>query len=216
MSNKLDLALERLNSILPLKHNQEACGLEIKRLHQQLLTSFVTKGRPLSKVEMSFQVDDVEKAATALINCDIAMFSHDGNVIGAYPFSVIERDYLIKVNGHTLYAMCALDALAIAPMFNIATDITSRCAITGKSINIQMVGEDISNIASSKDVYLGVDWDSANTNTCCADSLCKKIVFFQHQQVAEQWLTTESKEGELFSLKEAVQFSSRFFIPLME
>ena len=40
MTAKLEKALNRLKSILPLKERQEDCGKQIQELHQQVLRSF--------------------------------------------------------------------------------------------------------------------------------------------------------------------------------
>jgi mercuric reductase len=145
----------------------------------------------------------------------MATFSDSGELIGVYPFSATERDYLIRVNGHTVYAMCALDALAIAPLFNMVTQIISHCNVTGNKIDIQMTGNKVSNIDETRGIYMGVAWNGANTNACCADSLCKEIVFLRDEKTARQWLADKAIDGELFTLAEAVQFANRFFVPLM-
>ena len=44
MTAKLEKALNRLKSILPLKERQDDCSKQIKELHQQVLRSFVDKG----------------------------------------------------------------------------------------------------------------------------------------------------------------------------
>lgn len=111
--------------------------------------------------------------------------------------------------------MCALDSLAIAPLFNVATQITSHCKISGEQIDIQMEGEKIVNVDETRDVVMGVSWGDADVNTCCSDSLCKEIVFLRDKETAQQWLSDTAVDRELFTLKEATEFASRFFVPLM-
>jgi len=215
MNNKVDIALERLKGVLPLKQSQEACEPEIKNVYQQLLKSFITSGRALSKEEMSHHIDDTDLAIAVLSKCDMASFFDNGEPRNAYPFSSTERDYLIQVNGYSVYAMCALDSLAIAPMFNVMTHITSHCKITGEQIDIRMRGAKVLNIKEMQDIYMGVSWSDADASKCCADSLCKEIVFLCDRETAQQWLSDTAVDGELFTLLEATQFASRFFVPLM-
>lgn len=215
MSNKIELALERLNGILPLKQSQEACGREIKHLHQQLLKSFVIRGRALSKEEISHQIDDVVNAMAVLSQRDMASFSNNGKPMDVYPFCATERDYLIQVNEHSVYAMCALDALAIAPMFDATTQISSHCKITGEQIVIQMAGEQILNMDETREICVGVSWGDADADASCADSLCKEMVFLRDYKTAQQWLADTTKGGEVFTLLEATEFANRFFVPLM-
>jgi len=62
MTEKITKALSRLNKILPLKENQENSSLQLKKLHQHILRSFVEKGRILNKTEISAFIDDFNLA----------------------------------------------------------------------------------------------------------------------------------------------------------
>ncbi|MBL4574684.1 MAG: hypothetical protein JKY51_01115, partial [Opitutaceae bacterium] len=187
MSNKIDIALERLNVILPLKRNQEACEPKIKRLHQLILCSFVTKGHGLSRQQMASYVDDISEAMQVLNGNDMVTLSASGELTGAYPFSAAEREHIVRVDGHRLYAMCALDALAVAPMFQTGAQISSKCALTDEPVMINMLGEDILNLKETGDVHFGITWNATDTGSCCADSLCREMVFLKGEATAERW-----------------------------
>ena len=215
MSDKLENALKRLNSILPLKENQERCDPQVKELHQQMLRSFVNKGRILSRDEMAQWVSNVSEAADVLSKRDMVTFSESGEPVGAYPFTMSEREHTVHVNGHQVHAMCALDALAIAPMFEETTRITSQCRVTGDPVKIQMLGETIQNLDEVRDVRFGIVWGAADADSCCADSLCMEMIFLRDNETAQNWLADGSGGREVFTLQEAVQFASRFFVPLL-
>ncbi len=215
MTNKLETALGRLNTVLPLKERQEACGEQIKKLHQQILRSFVTRGRVLTKDEMSSQVSNPEEAIRFLEDNDMVVFSGDGEPTGAYPFTMEPREHRIRVNGYEVNAMCALDALAVSPMFDMATEITSRCRVTGDPVYIKQSGKHIENMNKAGDVHFGIIWGAASTDSCCADSLCTEMIFLRDRETAEQWLAEDPDNREIFGLQEAVEFGSRFFVPLM-
>jgi len=134
---KLEKALNRLNSILPLKERQDDCSKQVKELHQQVLRSFVDKGRILTREEMGQYVSNLEDAVNVLKEKDMVIFSEDGNPVGAYPFTMQAREHAIRVNGHRVYAMCALDALSVSPMFEMETKINSQCRVTGDPISIR-------------------------------------------------------------------------------
>ncbi|MBK7893900.1 MAG: hypothetical protein IPJ90_03205 [Anaerolineaceae bacterium] len=106
MNNKLENALNRLNLILPLKKNQDKCSPEIKEVHQQMLRSFVTKGRILTREEMALWVDDVPEAINVLSQYDMVTFSESGEPVGAYPCTMMAREHKVHVNGHQIHAMC--------------------------------------------------------------------------------------------------------------
>ena len=215
MNNKLENALNRLNTILPLKKSQDKCPPEIKELHQQMLRSFVAKGRILTRDEMALWVDDVPEAINVLSDYDMVTFSESGEPVGAYPCTMLPREHQVQVNGHQIHAMCALDALAIAPMFGETTQITSQCRVTGNPVKIDMRGETILNLAEVQAVHFGIAWSAAAAGSCCADSLCLEMNFLYDGETAVQWLTDDADSREIFTLLEAVQFASRFFVPLL-
>lgn len=215
MNNKLENALNRLNDILPLKKSQDKCAPQIKELHQQMLRSFVTKGRILTRDEMAQWVDDVPEATHVLSQYDMVTFSENGDPVGAYPFTMMTREHKVQVNGHQIHAMCALDGLAIAPMFGETTQITSQCRVTGKPVKVDMRGETILNLAEVQDVHFGIAWSAAAAGSCCADSLCLEMHFLYDGETAVKWLSDDSDSREIFTLLEAVQFATRFFVPLL-
>jgi mercuric reductase len=215
MNEKVDKALERLTSILPLKEKQESCSPDIKNLHRRMLRSFVENGRILTKEEMARHVDDPEKAADVLKNNDMVVFSCAGDPIGAYPFTMEQREHKVRVNGHEVHAMCALDALSISSMFGIRTRIASRCRVTGDPVTIEQTGQTLENRAEAGDVCFGIIWEAAGACSCCADSLCMEMMFLKDGQVADQWLAEDPDNREIFTLDEAIDFGKRFFMPLM-
>lgn len=212
---KVEKALERLISVLPLKEKQEACGRELKELHQKILTSFVENGRILSREEMAAQVENVEEAVNVFKTNDMVVFSDNGEPVGVYPFTMEEREHKVQINGHTVHAMCALDALSVSPMFNMDTHIHSQCRVTGSPVSIQQEGKKIKNPEETEDLRFGIVWGAANGCSCCANSLCMEMMFLKDGTVADEWLVADEKNREVFTLEEAVEFGSRFFVPLM-
>ena len=215
MNAKLENALKRLQRILPLKQRQNVCGKQIRELHQQVLRSFVIRGRILTREEMAQHVSNLEDAVSVLRSSDMVTFSGDGNPVGAYPFTMEAREHKVRVNRHQVYAMCALDALAVSPMFGMKTQINSRCRVTGDPVNIQQSGKTIENPDETGDVHFGIDWGAADADSPCANSLCMEMIFLRDSDVARQWLGDDSEDREIFTLPEAVEFACRFFVPLI-
>ncbi len=215
MSAKLEQALQHLKSILPLRARQDACGEQIRELHRQILRSFVTRGRILSREEMAQHVGNLEDAVKVLQTCDMVVFSADGEPVGAYPFTMEAREHEVLVNGHRVHAMCALDALAVSPMFGMKTQIVSRCGITGDSVRILQSGKTIENADAAGELHLGIAWGAADVGASCADSLCRQMMYLRDGSVARRWLADDRANREIFTLPEAVEFASRVFVPLM-
>ena len=215
MAPKLEKALNRLQSILPLKERQDDCSPQVKELHRQVLRSFVDKGRILTREEMEHYVSDLEDAVNALKERDMVVFTGEGEPLGAYPFTMEAREHSVQVNGHRVYAMCALDALAVGPMFGTETQIDSRCRVTGDPVSIRMAGNTILNPDETGDIHFGISWGAANADSCCADSLCMEMMFLRDGETARRWLADDPETREVFTLQEAVEFGGRFFSPLV-
>lgn len=212
---KLDNALIRLSHILPLKKRQEECSKQIKELHQRILRSFIINGRILTRDEIAQFVSDMQDAINVLRNKELVIFSEHGDPVGAYPFTMEVREHKVSVNGHQVYTMCALDALAVSPMFGMKTHVTSRCRMTGELVSIQQSGIIIENSDEANDVYVGIVWGAGDTDVCCADSLCMEMMFLSNNKIAQKWFADDPDDREIFTLQEAVEFASRFFVPLM-
>ncbi len=215
MSKKIERALDRLNHILPLKENQIKCSEPIRKLHQQILQSFVQIGRSLNRAEISGLTANLDEAIKILKENKLVVFTDNDEPLGAYPFTMEKREHKVLINGHRVYAMCALDALSIAPMFNAATVISSICRVTRNPVHIKMSGDRITNLDSSEPVQVGIDWGAEDSKICCADSLCMQMIYLRDKKIAHQWLEERNEQREIFTLLEAVEFGERFFAPLV-
>lgn len=215
MSSKVDKALARLIAVLPLKEKQQSCGREIAELHRRILRSFVERGRILTRAEMSEYAADIDQAVDILKKNDMVVFSCSGEPVGAYPFTMEQREHQVHVGGHTVSAMCALDALAVSPMFGMKTEISSKCRATGTPVFIRQDGRHIENPDQAGKVCFGIVWGAASSCSCCANSLCMEMMFLRDDRVAAEWLSIDPANREVFTLAEAVDFGARFFVPLM-
>ncbi len=215
MNAKLDKALNRLQRILPLKARQDACGTPVKELHQSILRSFVDKGRILTREEMTRHVSDVDDAVSLLQEKDMVTFSADGTPVGAYPFTMETREHVVRVNGHQVHAMCALDALAVSPMFAVDTQVDSRCRVTGEPVCVKQSLTTILNPDETRDIHFGIIWGAESTDSCVADSLCMEMMFLRDAETAREWRQSDPNNREIFTLQEAVEFGDRFFTPLL-
>lgn len=214
MNSKIDKALKRLQAILPLQERLAKCSKQIRHIHQQIFQSFLTRGRILTSTEILQYSCKPNDVISILKKNELVLFSENGEPLSAYPFTMEPRDCKVLVNGFQVYAMCALDALAISPMFLMDTQITAHCRVTNDPINIQQSGGRIDNQANVNNIYLGIAWGSKNISLSCAESLCLDIVFLRDKKVMRQWVAVDPENRENFTLEEAIEFSCRFFMPL--
>lgn len=215
VDKKIEQALSRLQKILPLKQRQAQCPASVRRLHQAILTSFVDNGRPLNREEMMRHVNNPDEAVKVLSEGDMVTVNEDNDLVGAYPFTMQAREHKVQVNGHNLFAMCALDALAISPMFDMKVLIRSSCRETGAPLEIKQDIERIENPESAGAICFGIDWGAAGAGDSCSAGLCMEMVYLKEALTAQCWLEKSSQTREIFTLPQAIEFASRFFVPLL-
>lgn len=214
MNEKIRKAVQRLSKTLPLKERQEQCEPAIKVLHQYTLSAFVTKGRILSKSEMRAYVDDLADAIQVLSQNELVIFTDGGDPVGAYPFTMEERESKVVVNEFKLNAMCAIDALAVSLMYDVHTEIYSSCRITDQPIYIRQSGMEILNPSAAGGHYVCIAWNAVESDIKCADSLCMEMFFAIDQETAVSWHNLDPQNREIFTMAEALEFSRQFFVPL--
>ena len=212
----INAALERLNSLLPLKERQDRLDPALRNLHRAILDGFFLDGKPLSPEQLAAQLgnDTVDSALQQLAAADLVVLTPDRQqLVGAYPFTAEERVHRVLINGHTVHAMCALDALSVAPMFNTATRVDSRCHVTDTPIEIHMQGTDLLS-ALPADPYVGIRWKA--TSGCAARTLCMDMLFLRDRETAVAWQQEDSANMSIFDLPTAVAFGAAFFMPLLQ
>lgn len=211
----IQAAVARLNRQLPLKARQTQLAPALKNLHQAILRGFIEHGRAPTQSELKAQFHgiDVEESLGKLAEADLIVLDKKGNFpVGAYPVTNEKTAHQIVVNGHTIHAMCALDALSVAPMFNETVSISSVCHVNHTPVRIQMQGDTLLD-ARPDDAIVGIRWQMPTA--VAAHSMCMEMVFLENRTTAKQWQDGDTENISLFTLSEAVAFGKGFFLPLM-
>jgi len=216
IKKKIANGLARLNKILPLKVSQDSLSDELQKLHRDMLHAYVDRGRSLNKAEISELVSNPEEAINTLREKDLVVFDESNEPIGAYPFTMEEREHQVRVNGFKIYSMCAMDALSISPMFKKPLEIHSQCRISQTPIVIKQNQYGVDNLDELSEAYFAINWNAASANTCCADSLCTEMIFVQGYDRAQLWLEEDPENREIYTLPEAIFFGAGFFVPLVQ
>jgi mercuric reductase len=210
-------AVDRLSSQLPLKVRQDNLPPQIKTVHQYILHSLIKNGRPPSRKELIQQLgpDNIEADLQRLAADDLVVLDEDGkNPVGAYPITIEHTPHKITINGHTIHAMCALDAVSVAPMFDTEVQIDSTCHVSKTPISIHMRGSKILEALPSAQVTIGIRWQMPSG--VAAHSMCMEMVFLKDRQTAEAWQNDDLENTSLFTLADAAEFGKRFFLPLLD
>ncbi|MFW5454333.1 alkylmercury lyase family protein [Thioalkalivibrio sulfidiphilus] len=212
----IEQAIERLHSQLPLRDRQQALPTELAEVHRAILRSFIEQGRPLKSQEIAAMVTggDASEALKRLGDDDLVVLDRTGKeAVGAYPMTLSDTPHRVMVAGHSFHAMCALDALSIAPMYDKEVRIESRYHVTGEPVTIVQQGMNIVEAHPSRDVRVGVHWQ--NPCGAAAHSMCLEMVFLRDADAAAKWQGGDADSITIFTLEEAVAFGAGFFKPLV-
>ena len=207
--------LARLNALLPLAARQRAVAPDARDLHRAVLAHFVTRGRGPTRAELQARGADVdvEELLTTLAGQDLIVLDGNGKIAGAYPMTTEVTPHRVQVNGHWVHAMCALDAMAVAPMYDAHTRIESACHVTGIPVILTQNAGTIEDASPSADLRVGIRWQ--DTGGCAAHSLCREMVFLADPDIATRWADAAPSRSSLFTLPQAATLASAFFRPLV-
>jgi hypothetical protein len=211
---EVNAAVKRLDSILPLVTGLKSLSSDDAALYCKLLNNYIQRGHTLTRCEVAESVKNAEQSLTNIAKSKLIVLDAEGNPSGAYPFTSEEREHKVNINGVTLHCMCALDALAVSPMFDSPTVIDSQCRVTGKPVHLEQNGTTFS--SGTLEAWFGINWGAAATDTVCAESLCMEMMFLANETVAREWLTESPETREIFDLPSAVAFAAGFFVPLAQ
>lgn len=201
----MDDAVERLSEQLPLRDRQASLPPVIRAFHREILSSYADRGRP---------PDDALSPAGALrrLASDDLIVLEEGRILGAYPFSSEPTPHSLLVDGNATFAMCSLDAVAVAPVFSKRVIIRSECAVTGNPVTVVQNGDELEHVEPQA-LRLGVRWQ--RPDGCAAHSMCREMVFLRDGEVARRWRSPR-EPASVFTLEEGIAFGARFFSPLMD
>ena len=160
----VDEGVKRLQGILPLQARQAALPEAVRCLHRKVLATFAATGAPPTTESCAEEVgpEAVEGALAALASSDLVVRGADGAIRGAYPFTLSATPHRVILGGHTVHAMCALDALAVAPMFAAETVVESACEVSGEPVRVQQAGMELVGDATGAELRLGIRWGAAH------------------------------------------------------
>lgn len=212
MNTKVNVAVNRLDTILPLRSGLKSLDAQDAALYCRLVNSYVAQGHTLSRVEAASHVSNVDQSFSNILHNKLIVIDADGNPSGAYPFTSEKREHKVHINDIPVHCMCALDALSVSSMFNTPTIIDSKCGVTGKTIHLEQNHTNFS--AGTLDAWFGINWGAAGSDIVCADSLCMEMIFLANETVAREWMSQSPETLEIFDLKSAAEFAAAFFVPL--
>ncbi len=209
-------ALERLQGLLPLVKRLSRQALAARRVHRAILGEFARCGRTPERDTLAqlTQPECLDDVLASLGDADLIVRTPRGGVTGAYPFTLERTPHLLTLPGATVNAMCAVDALAVAPVFDCEVAIASSCTVTGVPIAVRQRGDRVLAVSPAQQLHVGIGW--RQPHACAANTLCREMVFLRDHAVATAWQETDQECRTVYSLGEAIALGAAFFSPLLE
>lgn len=177
-----------------------------RKLYFWILRRFATHGRPGSaethKAAARFGLS-AEGALETLGREDLVHLGDDGEIAVAYPFSGRPTAHRVRFRtGHEVDAMCALDALGIAPMFGEPIEITSSDPLTNEEVRTRLGPDGEATWEPEPTVVVAgaIDRCGASFQGCCP-----VLNFFASSESAESWLARHAEvHGQVISMGDAI------------
>jgi hypothetical protein len=157
-----------------------------RELYFWILRQFASDGGP-SRAELRAAAEELGlEADSALAREDLVHRGADGEIAVAYPFSGTPTAHRVRFpDGHEVDAMCAIDALGIAPMFGKAIEIESRDPMSGDAIHARVAPDaPLEWTPESAVVVAGAIRSQGDASCGC----CPVLNFFASAATAERWL----------------------------
>jgi hypothetical protein len=188
-----------------------------KAVHQAILRSFGSSGHPPSAAEIDLLATgfgrDSAEVLRALHNLDAIRLDTQGQIAVAYPFSTRPTRHRVRIaNRVEVYAMCAIDALGVAPMLDQDTRIDSTDATSGRPVSLTTTAGRTSWDPTGAVVFVG----SVASRGPSADTCCDYLNFFADDAAAKAWTAAHPEvPGQILTQKLAETLAVRLFEPLL-
>ncbi|TGQ35647.1 bifunctional organomercurial lyase/mercury(II) reductase MerBA [Mesorhizobium sp. M00.F.Ca.ET.216.01.1.1] len=154
-----------------------------------------------------------QSALEELRRRDLVVLDGD-KIVGAYPFTDRDTGHRVTLDGRSVNAMCAVDALGIGAMIDRDIAIASRCRHCGNAIRITT--RDRGRTVAEVEPATAVMWQSVRYDDGgAADPLCAATAFFCSDDHLSAWRSERSMDTPAFrlSIEEALEAGRAIFGP---
>lgn len=121
------------------------------RLYQALIDHAIASGAaPTSAVlarGTGFAEGRVADALAEIVEREWASRDADGRLTALYPFSTRPTGVRVRLGDVDREAMCAVDALGVAPMLARTVAVSSACAVCGAPLRLTVTPEGVTEVA---------------------------------------------------------------------
>lgn len=133
-------------------------------------------------------------------------------LIGGLGLTWIPTSHRFEVQGNTLWAWCAVDALVFPVVIGAPARIQSPCATTGDPITIDVTPTEVQRVEPT-DTVVSISIPSVGIADI-RGSMCNHTNFYRSAEVAPKW-ATEDPDGRLLSVFDTFEAFRRAFMRLL-
>ena len=178
-----------------------------RELYRWLLQRFAIGEPPSGEAIRAAAGDfglDPDDALAVFAREDLVHLDDGGRPTVAYPFSARDRGHRVLIDAaHEVQAMCAIDALGIAPMLEQPIEVHSRDPISGGEVHVQLTPGEQPTWGPAEAVVLA-------GSTCCEGpsfgGCCDVLNFFETLENAQHYLHEHPEiTGTPISIPEAAE-----------
>ncbi len=187
----------------------------LKAVHQAVLRSFAQTGGPpeTSLLEDAAAPFDAGQALAELAGRDFLCIDDAGRITAAYPFSALPTAHRVQIaGGASAYAMCAIDALGIAPMVDSTAVIQSADPSAGQPITVTVTVDGSNSEWHPRTAVVfagrtGSEYAGPSAAICCG-----YVNFFATRAAAAAWAHAHPEiTGGILSQDRAVEVGKQIF-----
>jgi hypothetical protein len=188
-----------------------------RAVHKLVLRHFATTGHPPTVADVAATTAGSGRTRVdvlaALHDLDAIRLGADGRIEVAYPFSAHPTRHRVHLaTGTDVYAMCAIDALGIAPMLNTDTHIGSTDQTTGRPVRITTTSGRSRWEPAGAVVFLAATAGGGPS----ADNCCDYLNFFADAATANAWTAAHPDiPGRVLNQEQAETLATELFGALL-
>jgi hypothetical protein len=193
----------------------------LRAVQQEVLRSFAADGHPpvpSALAETAARYGTTAEWVLARLHADdFLRLDSRGEILAAYPFSAIPTPHVVRIAaGPAVHAMCAIDALGVAPMLDAAVTIASADPRTAEPvlITVRPDGAAARWQPSAGVVFSGQRMPTGPGGACAASAevCCAFMNFFASHASADAWADAHPEiSGEVLRQAAALRLGKDIF-----
>ncbi len=189
----------------------------LRAVQQALLREMARCGRPPEPAAIDRVAERHGRRGaevlSELADQDFVSLGHGDNLRAIYPFSVVASAHLVRIEGGPqVWAMCAIDALGIAPLIGRAVTVETRDPVTAEPISVHATPGGEAMASPRCVVFLGRRlFDGPAVEACC-----DAINLFGSPHTATRWAVLHPDvPGRPIDLEDAARLGRQLFGKLL-